>query len=175
LVELHTDEGTRLPVVAGWAPVEQRGFGGNPPIIVTLYRQIRPRSFILTSQGIRGDGGVLTPIRRGPLTGHVDGAETTADGVKLSGWVATAEDRPAERVLAFVRGHLAAANWPDTERPDVASSLGTQPDDLGFSLALDRNLVRGSRGPIRVFGLADGVTSELDFPCPPGKELPGCR
>lgn len=175
LVELHTDEGTRLPVVAGWAPVEQRGFGGNPPIIVTLYWQIRPRSFIVTSQGIRGDGGVVLPIRRGRLKGHVDGAETTADAVKLRGWVATAEDRPAERVLAFVRRHLAAANWPDTERPDVARSLDTQPDDLGFWLALDKNLVRESPGPIQVFGLANGVASELDFPCPPGEKVVGCR
>ena len=94
----------------------------------------------------------------------MDGAETTADDVTFNGWAATAEDRPAERVLAFVRGHLAAAGWPDTERPDVAKTLDTEPDDLGFSLALDKNLVRGSRGPIRVFGLADGVASELASP-----------
>jgi hypothetical protein len=169
LVELHTSEATLLPVVAGWAPVERHAFEGNPPIIVTRYERLSPGSFVLSAGSIRGDDGSLLPIRRGTVTGYVVGTRMSANAVTLSGWAKTSDGRPVQRVLAFVDGRLAAAGWPDIERPDVAKALSTQPDDLGFMLALDSRLARRPHRTIRVFGLADGVAGELHFSCPPAE------
>jgi hypothetical protein len=172
VVELETRTPVQPPSVAGWEAVGHQRLPGLRALTVVAYEELRPRGRALAGGRLLRAGRVPVRVAPGALRGVVDTSTASARAVTLTGWAATAQQRPVDQVLVFAGDRLAAAGVPTLRRPDVSSSA---PDELGFELALPSELARRRRGPIRVVATAGDVAAPVPFGCHPGvPQVLGC-
>jgi hypothetical protein len=102
---------------------------------------------------------VAATVRPGAVKGYVERVVEDAGTLSVRRWSAT-PDRPADRVVVFANGGLLAVGRPIDPRPDVAEAIGRNALRSQFT-------VSGVAEPgtsvedVRVFGLRDGLASEL--------------
>jgi hypothetical protein len=172
LVELDSRGRVQPPSVPGWEAIDHWRLSGLRAMIVVAYDGLRPGGRALAGGRLLRPGRAPGPVVPGGLQGVVDESTASPRAITLLGWAATARRRPVDEVLAFVGNRLAAAGVPTVRRADVSSSA---PDELGFSLALPRDLVRHAREPVRVVATAGAVATPIAFGCNPSvPQVVGC-
>lgn len=111
------------------------------------------------------NGGGTIPIRPDVVQGWVDRIDNDpAWVVRLAGWAADPQaSRPAASVLIVADDELVFSGTPAFDRDDVAAAY--RQDGIrasGFAIEMPGDLLEGTDGPIRVFGLSEGgIASEL--------------
>jgi hypothetical protein len=92
------------------------------------------------------------------VSGYVDQGIVDDQGLRLSGWAVDAARRvPADLILAFANGRLAAQSKPTEERPDIAKSFGASATRSGYKLLVPVK----HRAGVHVFAVFGDTASEL--------------
>jgi hypothetical protein len=116
---------------------------------------------------MRSSTGRTIRVVPGAVQGAFDAADVESEELRLSGWAAdVAGRRPRERIVIFAAADFVASVSTPVERPDLRAGIANAGFDV--RLPLERVLGEGELTKVRVFGVVDGVASELSCTQTPG-------
>ncbi len=168
-------DGKLPPPVPRWQLTDHRIFQGFAPVRVLAYKRLRTGAYELGSRTIRRPTGGAIPIASRPDAGVIDVAEVSSRAFVMTGWASSADHEPVDRVLGFIGSRLVAAGIPTVKRPDVGAHLAAPPEDLGYQLAIPKELVRRRGTKVSLFAVSDGAAAPLPYGCnTPVPQVAGC-